>query len=274
MAGPVQGLVGAALGAAAARCAYTLLTRRGAGPAPDGARTWRRTNYRGRVVTLHQGPALASGVCVASLLAPGLTPRVRAACALAAAGAAGFGAYDDLSGSADARGLRGHLGALARGRVTTGLVKMAGIGATGVAAASLLRRPAAETIMDGVLIAAGANLVNLFDLRPGRAAKVCLLAAAPLLASPAAPAAGPAVGAAVALLPDDLAERSMLGDAGANALGAALGAAAVARAPRPVRGAVLAAVLALTLASERTSFSRVIERVPLLRRLDRWGRCA
>ncbi|WP_036554700.1 hypothetical protein [Nocardiopsis sp. CNT312] len=274
MVGPFQGLVGAVLGAAAARCAYTLLTRRDADPAPDGARAWRRTNYRGRVVTLHQGPALASGVCAASLLAPGLTPRVRAVCALAAAGAAGFGAYDDLFGSADARGIRGHLGALARGRVTTGLVKMAGIGATGVAAASLLRRPAAETVMDGVLIAAGANLVNLFDLRPGRAAKVCLLAAAPLLASPAAPAVGPAVGAAAALLPDDLAERSMLGDAGANALGAALGAAAVARAPRPVRGAVLAAVLALTLASERTSFSRVIERFPTLRRLDRWGRCA
>ncbi|GAA1120912.1 hypothetical protein GCM10009642_67860 [Nocardiopsis metallicus] len=64
----------------------------------------------------------------------------------------------------------------------------------------------------------------------------------------------------------------MLGDAGANALGAALGAAAAARAPRPVRLALLGGVVGLTLLSERVSFSKAIDRVPALRRLDRWGR--
>ncbi|MDT0330331.1 hypothetical protein RM479_18095 [Nocardiopsis sp. DSM 44743] len=241
---------------------------------PSRAGTWWRTNFRGRRVTLQEGPALASGVCAASLLTPGLDPRVRAATALAAAGAAGFGAYDDLAGSADARGLRGHLGALARGRVTTGAVKMVGIGVTGLAAAALLRRGPWDTLVDGALIAAGANLVNLFDLRPGRAVKFGLLTALPGLASPAAPLLAPTVGACAALLSDDLAERSMLGDAGANALGAALGVAAVARASRPVRLALLGGVVALTLASEVTSFSRVIDRVPPLRALDRWGRCA
>lgn len=283
----VQGLVGAAVAAAAARTAYTLLTRAtpagepgsvsgagAAGASALGPGAWWRTNFRGRRVTLQEGPALASGVCAASLLTPGLDPRVRAATALAAAGAAGFGAYDDLAGSADTRGFRGHLGALARGRVTTGAVKMAGIGATGLAAAALLRRGPLDTLVDGALIAAGANLVNLFDLRPGRAVKLGLLAALPGLASPAAPVLAPTIGACAALLPDDLAERSMLGDAGANALGAALGAAAAARAPRPVRLALLGGVVVLTLVSEVTSFSRVIDRVPPLRALDRWGRCA
>lgn len=283
VASTVQGLVGAAVAAATARAAYTLLTRavpehperpEPAGAAGAGPAAWWRTNFRGRRVTLQEGPALASGVCAASLLTPGLDPRVRAATALAAAGAAGFGAYDDLAGSADARGLRGHLGALARGRVTTGAVKMAGIGATGLAAAALLRRGLADTLLDGALIAAGANLVNLFDLRPGRAVKLGLLAALPGLASPAAPVLAPTIGACAVLLPDDLAERSMLGDAGANALGAALGAAAAARASRPVRLALLGGVVALTLASEVTSFSGVIDRVPPLRALDRWGRCA
>lgn len=241
---------------------------------PSRAGAWWRTNFRGRRVTLQEGPALAYGVCAASLLTPGPDPRARAATALAAAGAAGFGAYDDLAGSAGSRGLRGHLGALARGRVTTGAVKMAGIGATGLAAAALLRRGPLDTLVDGALIAAGANLVNLFDLRPGRAVKVGLLAALPGLASPAAPLLAPTVGACAALLPDDLAERSMLGDAGANALGAALCAAAAARAPRRVRLALLGGVVALTLASEVTSFSAVIDRVPPLRALDRWGRCA
>ncbi|MBB6119795.1 UDP-N-acetylmuramyl pentapeptide phosphotransferase/UDP-N-acetylglucosamine-1-phosphate transferase [Nocardiopsis algeriensis] len=277
-----QGLAGAAVAAVTARTSYTLLTRtlpappeedRGGGRRADDPRAWWRTNFRGRRVTLHEGPALASGLCAAGLLAPGTEPRVRAAAALAAAGAAGFGAYDDLSGSADARGLRGHLGALVRGEVTTGAVKMAGIGATGLAAAALLRRGPLDTLLDGALIAAGANLVNLLDLRPGRAGKACLLAALPALASPAAPLVGPVAGAAAALLRDDLAERSMLGDAGANALGAALGAAAAARAPRPVRVALLGGTVALTLASEVTSFSRVIDRVGPLRRIDRWGRC-
>jgi len=296
-----QGLAGAVVGAVAARAAYAVLTlperaralagpetrgtagaahgapRAGTsagGPGADAPAAWRRRNFRGRVVTLQEGPALAVGVCAASFLVPGQPPRVRAASALAAAGAAAFGAYDDLSGNGQARGLHGHLAALARGEVTTGLVKMVGIGATGIAAASLLRRGPADTLVDGALIAAGANLVNLFDLRPGRAAKFALLVSAPALASPAAPLFGPVVGACSALLPDDLAERSMLGDAGANALGAALGAAAVAQAPRPVRLALFGAVAALTLASEVTSFSGVIDRVPALRRLDRWGRCA
>lgn len=263
----VQGLAGAALGAVAARASYTLFTRSTGG-------VWERRNFRGRTVTLREGPALAAGMCVAGMFVPGIGPRTRAAAALAAAGAAGFGAYDDLSGNGRERGLRGHLGALARGRITTGLVKMVGIGATGLAAAALLRRGPVDTIMDGALIAAGANLVNLFDLRPGRATKFALLTAFPALLSPAAPLLGPVVGAAVALLPDELAERSMLGDSGANALGAALGVAAVARAERPTRAALLGGVLALTLASERTSFSRIIDRVPALRGLDRWGRCA
>src|SRR5699024_4191265 len=213
------------------------------------------------------------GMCVAGMFVPGLGPRTRAAAALAAAGAAGFGAYDDLSGNGEERGLRGHFGALSRGRITTGLVKVVGIGATGLAAAALLRRGPVDTLMDGALIAAGANLVNLFDLRPGRATKFVLLMAGPALFSSAAPLLGPAVGASIALLPDELAERSMLGDAGANALGAALGVAAVAQVERSMRAALLGGVLALTLARERTSFSRIIDRVPPRGGVDLWGRC-
>jgi hypothetical protein len=80
------------------------------------------------------------------------------------------------------------------------------------------------------------------------------------------------LGAAIALLPEDLGERAMLGDAGANALGALLGAAAAASLSRPARLTLLAAITGLTAASEVVSFTTVIERTPALRWLDMLGR--
>jgi hypothetical protein len=194
-----------------------------------------------------------------------------------------FGALDDLKGSGKRRGLRGHLGALAHGEVTTGTVKLAGIGATGVAGALLLGRPggsALDCAVNAGLIAGAANLLNLFDLRPGRAIKVAALSAAMIGAASAAAGGGgggitavavPA-GAALAVLPEDLGERAMLGDAGANALGAMLGVAAVSALGRPARVGVLAGIVALTAASEKVSFTKVIARTPALNWLDMLGR--
>ena len=117
---------------------------------------------------------------------------------------------------------------------------------------------AADAVINTGLIARGANLLNLFDLRPGRAIKVAVIAGGPLAAAGGAAAAP--LAAAAALLRDDLGERSMLGDAGANALGAMLGAAAVTSLPRPARLAALGAIAGLTAASEYVSFTKVIER--------------
>lgn len=64
----------------------------------------------------------------------------------------------------------------------------------------------------------------------------------------------------------------MLGDAGANALGAMLGAAAAASLPRSARAGALGVIVALTLVSEKVSFTRVIERTPPLHWLDMLGR--
>ena len=122
------------------------------------------------------------------------------------------------------------------------------------------------------LIAGGANLLNLFDLRPGRAIKVALAAGAALgVTSAGAAGAAAPVGAALSVLPEDLGERAMLGDAGANALGAMIGVATTSL-PRPVRLAVLGGVAGLTLASEKVSFTKVIARTPALNWLDLLGR--
>jgi len=265
--------------AAGAGLAYRMLTRR----PPGGARMWSRVNHRGETVTLLEGPAVTAGAVAASLAVPGLGARSRLALALAAAGAGAVGCYDDMAASGDRRGFRGHLGALARGEVTTGAVKIAGVSATGLLAALVLPRPAtgrpaagraADVALNAALIAGAANLVNLFDLRPGRAIKVSLLASAALAAAaPAARASAAApAGAAAALLPEDLGERAMLGDAGANALGALLGVACAAGLPRPARALTLAGIAGLTAASEKISFTAVIARTPVLRWLDMLGR--
>jgi len=282
-------LTGAAA-AVAARAAYTVLRR----TPPAGQQTWARTNHRGEPVTLLEGPAVAVGAITAQVAAaavathdPERSPGFGSplAISLAGAGALGFGVLDDLKGSGKRRGLRGHLGALAHGEITTGTIKLAGLAATGVAASiQELRarpsdKPAADLVINAGLVACGANLLNLFDLRPGRAIKVATLSAGLIAGGSAltgngagADAVAAPLGAGLALLPEDLAERAMLGDAGANALGAMLGAAAATSLPRPARAGLLAGLVALTVASEKVSFTKVIERTPALRWLDMLGR--
>ena len=93
-----------------------------------------------------------------------------------------------------------------KGELTTGAVKIAGIGATGLTAAlvagSADGAPAtgpaavADLVINTGLIAGGANLLNLFDLRPGRAIKVAVGGGRAAVANPAGPGrhGGPAVG--------------------------------------------------------------------------------
>jgi UDP-N-acetylmuramyl pentapeptide phosphotransferase/UDP-N-acetylglucosamine-1-phosphate transferase len=231
-------------------------------------------------VTLLEGPVWVVGA-LAGLALSGRERRRRAT--VLAVTAAGLGMLDDLTGSTSSKGLRGHLAALGRGEVTTGAVKLLGLAATGLAAAAAVdhgrvepgRRPArrlVRTVVAGGVIAGTANLVNLLDLRPGRALKGVIALAAPMaLPSPTAAAA---VGASLGVLADDLDARSMLGDTGANTAGALVGLVLVERTGPLGRSVILAALTALTLASERVSFSAVIDRQPLLRQLDQWGRPA
>ncbi len=247
----------AAVGAGLARAAQQALT---ASP-PGGAARWQRTNHRGRPVSLLSGPALAVAASATSDL-----PLLAAA--VAGLGAGAVGAYDDAYDRArpkgSVKGFHGHLGALRRGRLTGGGVKVVGIGATGLLACLIRGDRGRDALVGGAVVAASANLLNLLDLRPGRALKAGTVAAL-ALGQP-----GPA-GAAAALLPGDLGERTMLGDAGANALGAVLGLALLAR--HPAAGSrALVVLTAATALSEGVSYSRVIEAVPPLRWWDRLGR--
>lgn len=197
---------------------------------------------------------------------------------LAAVVAFGFlGLLDDLLGDAHDRGLTGHLRAALRGRVTTGFVKLGGGTAVALVLAGTIVGDRPERVLvDGALIALAANLGNLLDRAPGRTIKWALLPAVPLLLAAGTGATGVALGvvlgAASALLVGDLREQMMLGDTGANALGAALGVATVLEASEGARSITVGCLLTLTLLSELVSFSRIIDATPPLRWFDRLGR--
>jgi hypothetical protein len=232
-----------------------------------------RANVAGRTVPAVLGGPLAAGFLV-GLASAERADRATARSVTAVVLVTGLGGLaDDLRGDERARGFRGHLRAAAHGRVTGGLVKVAAGGAAGMAAGLAHGRGwrAAET---AGLVALAANVVNLLDRAPGRALKASLTAAVPLLArgGPWAAVTCPLWAAAAACLPADLRARAMLGDAGANPLGAALGLGAALSLDRRGRLLVLGALLGLNLASERWSFSRAIERSRLLRGADRLGR--
>ena len=84
--------------------------------------------------------------------------------------------------------------------------------------------------------------------------------------------AAAALGGLAVYAPWDLNEEAMLGDAGANSQGALLGAALAASLGLLGAAVTLALLLALHAYTENHSLSRLIERVPLLRRIDAWGR--
>jgi UDP-N-acetylmuramyl pentapeptide phosphotransferase/UDP-N-acetylglucosamine-1-phosphate transferase len=265
-------LVGAAATRAALAGAAVLIGRPAGSP-------WRRTNFAGRPVSLLGGPAVAGAATLSAVL--GAPARYRAAAAVVGTVSGAVGAYDDLAGArpeqAADKGLAGHLGALRQGRISAGAVKVAGIGAASLAAALLTpRRRGAGGFVDVLLttglVAGTANVLNLLDLRPGRAAKAVVLASAAGLGGPAGGLAAATLGAAAAALPDDLGERVMLGDCGANAVGALVGLRLAAVRRGDARAGLLAVVVALNLASEKVSFTRVIEATPGLRGLDRLGR--
>ncbi|QVQ55170.1 hypothetical protein J4H86_27060 [Spiractinospora alimapuensis] len=235
---------------------------------------WRRENFQGVQVTLAEGTALSLGACVGAACAPGVPGRARLAGVLAAGSAAVLGAYDDAVGGRGARGFRGHLKALREGRLTSGTVKLFGIAAGSLGAAALVSTRPRDVAVNTILIAGSANLVNLLDLRPGRAAKAALLMGAPTLPGEGAAFSAAALGPVLAVLPADLHEDGMLGDGGANTIGALLGLSYAVGGTSRTRAVSAASLVVLTVASEAVSFSRVIDAVPPLRWLDRLGRGA
>jgi UDP-N-acetylmuramyl pentapeptide phosphotransferase/UDP-N-acetylglucosamine-1-phosphate transferase len=248
----------------------------------------KRPNFRGQAVVNSAGLVLPVPLAL-GLLALSRGGREAIVGTSLAVAFALLGLIDDVWGSRSVGGLRGHFRALLKGQVTTGAVKAIGGGTAALATGMMLQVGAApgvflvswggRAVLTAALIALAANAVNLLDLRPLRALKGFAFAAVPLwgwllLRAPLSAAAtglGALIGAVLAYAPWEARQQAMLGDAGANLLGAFLGFAAASTLPWPAQLAAVAGLAALHWYSERHSFSAWIRAHPAAAALDAWG---
>ena len=247
-----------------------------------------RENYRGRRVAFPAGAVLVA--CSLVALAPLailddranldlLDPDLRR-WAVYVLGVALLGLIDDALGrgadSETPRGWRGHARAVASGRFSTGAIKAMGALALAAYATSGLGQRDLAYVADLALLLLTTNLFNLLDLRPGRVEKVlvALLAAVCIATWTAVPVEllGIFIGPVLVVAAFTLRERAMLGDTGANLVGALAGVTLLVSLGETARYVALGIVVALNIYGEFRSISRTIEGVPLLRSLDSLGR--
>jgi UDP-GlcNAc:undecaprenyl-phosphate/decaprenyl-phosphate GlcNAc-1-phosphate transferase len=246
-----------------------------------------RENYRGALVAFPAGIALVIPSLVALAVAAPLyqfvsidTLQPLFGLALVYVLGVGFlGLLDDLLGSdpGQPRGWRGHFGALASGRLSTGVVKAVCALGLALLVAADPQASAATYLLSTVVLVLATNLFNLVDLRPGRAGKLFVLLGAGLTigSGKLGPlwTVGLFVGPILVLLPLDLREVGMLGDTGSNVIGAVAGVWLILTLTSTLALAIAAGVLALlTLYGEFRSISAFVERTPGLRQLDLLGR--
>jgi UDP-GlcNAc:undecaprenyl-phosphate/decaprenyl-phosphate GlcNAc-1-phosphate transferase len=174
------------------------------------------------------------------------------------------------------RGWRGHGAAALRGELSTGVLKAVGTLGLALFAMSYLGLSDARWLLAAAVLVLATHLFNLLDLRPGRSAKAFVLLGAGLAigSTELRPLwtlglfAGPVMVAGLY----DLRERTMLGDTGASLLGALAGSWLVLTLSGVGQLIALALLAAATLYGELRSISALVERIPVLRELDSWGR--
>jgi UDP-GlcNAc:undecaprenyl-phosphate GlcNAc-1-phosphate transferase len=243
-------------------------------------------NYRGVTLPFPAGTVIVAAAALAAgpvaliqelgIADDVLRPELRTV-AIYAFGVAGLGLVDDALGGAP-RGWRGHGAAALRGSISTGALKAAGALGLALYALSGLGYSDGEYLLATGVLVLFTNLFNLLDLRPGRSVKAFALLGAGLTlgAWDVDPlwALGLFAGAVLVVGLYDLRERAMLGDTGSNLIGALAGLWVVLALGTTGQAIALAVALAITIYGEFRSISALVERAPLLRQLDSFGRPA
>lgn len=243
------------------------------------ARAWKlqRTNFKGKSIPAGFGFLLVL-VAVPVYTAIGCTDGDWSMVGPYLAAVVGFGILgllDDIFGTREVGGFRGHLGLLRKGKVSTGLAKAFGGGLLGLCLGMYLAGfDPVSGFINGILICLAANTLNLLDLRPGRAVScfwfgILALAAARFRVQSDWQDLVPVLVPAIWLTVLDRSARVMIGDAGSNVLGAVLGLALAATLGPPSKLLLIVLMVAVNIYSEKRSISKLIESNRLLRRVDR-----
>lgn len=242
-----------------------------------------KANYRDRSVAFPFGVLCIVSALVA-LIPLALLQRLKltsvfypetSTIALYVLGVAFLGLIDDTLGG-EPRGWRGHGRAVLHLQLSTGALKAAGSLGLALYAMSYSGLSTGRWLLASAVLVLATNAFNLLDLRPGRTTKVFVLLGAGLTIAAGSLyslwALGLFVGPALVAGVYDLRERSMLGDTGANLLGALAGLWLVLTLSTLGQAVALGVLIIITVYGELRSISMLVDRVPLLRQLDSWGR--
>lgn len=185
------------------------------------------------------------------------------------------GLLDDCLGNRSVSGLKGHFMSLFRGQLTTGGFKALIGGFVGLFVAVSVTKSIPAIILGGILVALSTNLMNLLDLRPGRAIKVFLLIAAIIFIFNTGFNRAllmillPAV---IAYFYFDLKALAMMGDTGSNVLGICLGVLVVVSYGIVVQIIYTVFLIAIHILTEKYSLTKIIENNRFLNYIDKLGR--
>ena len=185
------------------------------------------------------------------------------------------GALDDLIGNRNVSGLKGHFKSLFKGELTTGGFKALFGGFVGLVVSVCISSSIVDIIVNTLIIALSTNLMNLFDLRPGRAIKAYLVIMIPIYIT----LTGYTKVFPLLILPNvlayfntDLKARGMMGDTGSNVLGISIGVLMAFGYGIKVRLAWLVFLILMHLITEKFSLTKIIEKNRVLKFIDNLGR--
>lgn len=185
------------------------------------------------------------------------------------------GALDDLIGNRNVSGLKGHFKSLFKGELTTGGFKALFGGFVGLVVSVCISSSIVDIIINTLIIALSTNLMNLFDLRPGRAIKAYLVIMIPIYIT----LTGYTKVFPLLILPNvlayfntDLKARGMMGDTGSNVLGISIGVLMALGYGIKVRLAWLVFLILMHLITEKFSLTKIIEKNRVLKFIDNLGR--
>ena len=185
------------------------------------------------------------------------------------------GALDDLIGNRNVSGLKGHFKSLFKGELTTGGFKALFGGFVGLVVSVCISSSIVDIIVNTLIIALSTNLMNLFDLSPGRAIKAYLVIMIPIYIT----LTGYTKVFPLLILPNvlayfntDLKARGMMGDTGSNVLGISIGVLMALGYGIKVRLAWLVFLILMHLITEKFSLTKIIEKNRVLKFIDNLGR--